>query len=78
MDTTEPARASSRKRTATSLAASDSLDTAPEPVDQGPAKKKRAPRSTAAEKQAKKVARMERNRRASLSPSSPPTAPRRR
>jgi len=72
MDTTEPARTSSRKRTATSLAASDSLDTAPEPVDQGPAKKKRAPRSTAAEKQAKKVARMERNRRASPLSSSLP------
>ncbi|GAA5941280.1 hypothetical protein JCM3775_001530 [Rhodotorula graminis] len=64
--TAEPPRASSRKRTATSLAASDShLDTAaPEHGDDahGPAKKKRAPRSTAAEKQAKKVARMERNR----------------
>ncbi|KPV78193.1 uncharacterized protein RHOBADRAFT_50692 [Rhodotorula graminis WP1] len=64
--TPEPPRASSRKRTATSLAASDShLDTAvPEHGDDahGPAKKKRAPRSTAAEKQAKKVARMERNR----------------
>ncbi|GAA5837366.1 hypothetical protein JCM9279_005664 [Rhodotorula babjevae] len=57
------ARASSRKRTATSLAADDnSLDAPSEHMDEQPAKKKRAPRSTAAEKQAKKVARMERNR----------------
>ncbi|GAA5837383.1 hypothetical protein JCM9279_005669 [Rhodotorula babjevae] len=57
------ARASSRKRTATSLAAdANSLDAPSEHMDEQPAKKKRAPRSTAAEKQAKKVARMERNR----------------
>ncbi|GAA6053431.1 hypothetical protein JCM3770_005163 [Rhodotorula araucariae] len=50
-------RSSSRKRTASSLA----LDAEAGPEVE-PSKKKRAPRSTAAEKQAKKLARMERNR----------------
>ncbi|GAA6053440.1 hypothetical protein JCM3770_005167 [Rhodotorula araucariae] len=54
-------RSSSRKRTASSLALD--AEAGPE-VDRqlAPSKKKRAPRSTAAEKQAKKLARMERNR----------------
>ncbi|BGP36462.1 hypothetical protein JCM10450v2_000362 [Rhodotorula kratochvilovae] len=52
-------RSSLRKRTASSLA----LDGELSPVlDEPRPKKKRAPRSTAAEKQAKKLARMERNR----------------
>ncbi|GAA5901614.1 hypothetical protein JCM8208_001556 [Rhodotorula glutinis] len=60
--TAEPPRASSRKRTATSLAADSELDAGAGHRGDEPAKKKRAPRSTAAEKQAKKLARMERNR----------------
>ncbi|GAA5901630.1 hypothetical protein JCM8208_001561 [Rhodotorula glutinis] len=62
LPTAEPPRASSRKRTATSLAADSELDAGAGHRGDEPAKKKRAPRSTAAEKQAKKVARMERNR----------------
>ncbi|BGP44543.1 hypothetical protein JCM10450v2_000357 [Rhodotorula kratochvilovae] len=50
---------SSRKRTASSLALDGEMG--PE-LDEPQPKKKRAPRSTAAEKQAKKLARMERNR----------------
>ncbi|BGP36457.1 hypothetical protein JCM10449v2_000358 [Rhodotorula kratochvilovae] len=52
-------RSSSRKRTASSLALDGEMG--PE-LDEPQPKKKRAPRSTAAEKQAKKLARMERNR----------------
>ncbi|TNY19587.1 hypothetical protein DMC30DRAFT_447825 [Rhodotorula diobovata] len=66
MDSPSPRAPSSRKRTATSAALDMDHDAAEEgpaaAPAAAPAKKKRAPRSTAAEKQAKKLARMERNR----------------
>ncbi|GJN92206.1 hypothetical protein Rhopal_005236-T1 [Rhodotorula paludigena] len=65
MDALSPSRSSSRKRSSPSpLPAAEhvvDVDGLAED-DQPPAKKKRAPRSTAAEKHQRKVARMERNR----------------
>ncbi|GAA5997321.1 bZIP transcription factor [Rhodotorula paludigena] len=65
MDALSPSRSSSRKRSSPSpLSAAEHVVDVDGLAgdDQPPAKKKRAPRSTAAEKHQRKVARMERNR----------------